>query len=190
MLKGTAGTAPEAGIDFEPNGPTERLVNCVMRRCSSENNRGLGYHFYLNQLDASSPPISIRLEDCVSRGTNSQSVNVSLPMSHRTPVPGQIDPDVQTARAGGLVVSSGAKIQHLQTDAQSARFQLAGFAGEPSHTLVSGFKPGTVRVNGQPLPAASAPLKREPGWWWDAQRQRLYLTVPHSQREAGVELIH
>ena len=101
-----------------------------------------------------------------------------------------LDPDVQTARTGGLVVSSGAKIQRLQTDAQSARFQLAGFAGEPSHTLIAGFKPGTVRVNGQSLPAASAPLKREPGWWWDDQRQRLYLTVPHPRPEASVELIH
>jgi hypothetical protein len=90
-LKNTAGTAPEAGIDFEPNSPAERLVNCVMRRCVSENNRGLGYHFYLNFLDASSAPVSIRLEDCLSRGANRQSVNVSLPMSNRAAVPGRIE---------------------------------------------------------------------------------------------------
>jgi hypothetical protein len=31
VLKGTAGTPPAAGIDFEPNRANERLVNCVMQ---------------------------------------------------------------------------------------------------------------------------------------------------------------
>jgi hypothetical protein len=46
VLKDTWGTAPEAGIDFEPNSPAEELVNCVMRNCVSENNRGDAYAFY------------------------------------------------------------------------------------------------------------------------------------------------
>ena len=68
VLKDTGGTAPEAGIDFEPNAATEELVNCVMRNCASENNKGDAYTFYLRPLRADSMPISIRLENCRSIG--------------------------------------------------------------------------------------------------------------------------
>ncbi|MBP8258459.1 MAG: right-handed parallel beta-helix repeat-containing protein [Verrucomicrobia bacterium] len=92
VLKNTAGTAPAAGIDFEPNHPGECLVDCVMRGCVSEDNQGLGCHFYLNNLDAASRPLSIRIEDCIFRGTNRQSINVSLPMRNRDSlVAGRID---------------------------------------------------------------------------------------------------
>ncbi|MCX7824394.1 MAG: right-handed parallel beta-helix repeat-containing protein [Verrucomicrobiae bacterium] len=68
VLKNTGGTAPMAGIDFEPNHESEELVNCVMRRCVSENNRGDAYVFYLRPLRASSKPISVRIENCRARG--------------------------------------------------------------------------------------------------------------------------
>ncbi len=67
-LKGTRGTPPQAGIDFEPNRPNERLVNIVMRRCVTEGNAGGGYLFALQQLRGASEPISIRLEGCAARG--------------------------------------------------------------------------------------------------------------------------
>ena len=70
VLKNTGGTAPQAGIDFEPNHSTERLVNCVMRNCIAENNNGCGFVFYLPNLTRQSAPISIRMENCVARGTN------------------------------------------------------------------------------------------------------------------------
>ena len=41
VLKNTAGTAPAAGIDFEPNHPWERLVNWVMRDGVIEDNQSL-----------------------------------------------------------------------------------------------------------------------------------------------------
>ncbi len=65
----TSGTAPMAGIDFEPNNSTERLVNCTLRHCAFENNEAYGVLFALGRLDASSEPISIKLEDCVTRGS-------------------------------------------------------------------------------------------------------------------------
>jgi len=68
VLKDTGGTAPAAGIDFEPNEATEELVNCVMRNCISENNQGEAYTFYLRSLRADSKPISIRLENCRAVG--------------------------------------------------------------------------------------------------------------------------
>ncbi|MBO7679464.1 MAG: right-handed parallel beta-helix repeat-containing protein, partial [Thermoguttaceae bacterium] len=42
VLSNTRGTAPESGIDFEPNAANECLINCVMRGCVMENNAGDG----------------------------------------------------------------------------------------------------------------------------------------------------
>jgi hypothetical protein len=68
MLKDTAGTSPQAGIDFEPNASSEVLSDIVMRNCVSENNRGGGFLFALNGLRGQSEEISIRLENCQARG--------------------------------------------------------------------------------------------------------------------------
>jgi hypothetical protein len=77
VLKNTSGTAPRAGIDFEPNHASEKIVNCVMRNCVAENNEGGAYVLYLRPLDGSSAPISVRIEDCVSRGTNAISAAIT-----------------------------------------------------------------------------------------------------------------
>jgi len=71
VMRDTAGTPPAAGIDFEPNHAGERLKNCVMRNCLTENNHGDGYEFYLPNLTAASEPVAIRLENCRSRGDRS-----------------------------------------------------------------------------------------------------------------------
>ncbi len=68
VMRDTAGTAPAAGIDFEPNAKGERLKNCVMRNCVTENNQGDGYAFYLPNLTGASEPVSIRIENCRSSG--------------------------------------------------------------------------------------------------------------------------
>ena len=68
ILKNTSGTPPAAGIDFEPNHPSEELANCVMRNCVSENNDGDGYEFYIRNLNGKSADLSIRLENCRSIG--------------------------------------------------------------------------------------------------------------------------
>ena len=70
VMRETSGTPPMAGIDFEPNGPTEELTNCVMRNCVSENNQGDGYDFYIPTLNATSADATIRLEGCKSIGNN------------------------------------------------------------------------------------------------------------------------
>ena len=67
-LTGTKGMPPEAGIDFEPNRTEERLQNCVLRDCVLAGNNGCGIELFLGQLDASSPPVSIRIENCRSGG--------------------------------------------------------------------------------------------------------------------------
>jgi hypothetical protein len=56
VLRNTGGTSPQAGIDFEPNDPAERLVNCVMRNCLIENNVGCALAIYAPLFDATTVP--------------------------------------------------------------------------------------------------------------------------------------
>ncbi len=86
VFSNTRGTAPEAGIDFEPNQASERLVNCVLRNCRSENNAGHAYHFYLAHLNEQSLPVSIRFENCTSKGCerNSTYLGISSRNGERT----------------------------------------------------------------------------------------------------------
>jgi len=70
-LLATSGTAPQAGIDLEPNHPNERLADVVIRDCIVEGNAGPGIYAYLKHLTSRSAPISIRVEDCVVRGSGS-----------------------------------------------------------------------------------------------------------------------
>ncbi|MCC6795973.1 MAG: right-handed parallel beta-helix repeat-containing protein [Candidatus Hydrogenedentes bacterium] len=65
-FSGTSGTAPQAGIDFEPNRADERLVNCIVRNCVFRGNAGAAMQVYLKPLDATSQPLSIRFENCLA----------------------------------------------------------------------------------------------------------------------------
>jgi len=105
VLRNTGGTAPAAGIDFEPNYPSEELVNCVMRNCVSEYNAGGGYAFYLPNLHADSAPLSIRLENCVSRG-NSTGLSLVTGNSSAAAVRGRVDMvDCRFEKSRGVAVS-------------------------------------------------------------------------------------
>jgi len=75
-LRNTDGTAPRAGIDFEPNHPEDLLVNCVVRRCVAEFNAGTGYQICPQYLNGSSRPISIHLDRCVSRGNRQHAIHL------------------------------------------------------------------------------------------------------------------
>ncbi|MGD9495547.1 MAG: right-handed parallel beta-helix repeat-containing protein [Armatimonadota bacterium] len=81
IMRNTGGTAPMAGIDFEPNHPEERLKNVVMRNCLTENNNSTGYFFYLRPLNAESEPVSVRIENCRSVGDAGSGARV---ITHET----------------------------------------------------------------------------------------------------------
>ncbi|MBR4219977.1 MAG: right-handed parallel beta-helix repeat-containing protein [Victivallales bacterium] len=66
-LINTKGTAPEAGIDFEPNRNNEPIRNIVMRKCFLANNAGHGIHFWIGNMDSSVSPLDVVIEDCVSQ---------------------------------------------------------------------------------------------------------------------------
>jgi lysophospholipase L1-like esterase len=76
VLSNTGGTAPQAGIDFEPNGPREKLIHCVVRNCRMENNAGAGVLIYLKQLSSRTDPVSILIEDCHIRSGRDVGIGV------------------------------------------------------------------------------------------------------------------
>lgn len=67
-LDDTAGTDPQAGIDFEPNNSREVLRNCVVRRCTMNGNAGYGIDLMLPLMGKPSGDLSIIIEDCESKG--------------------------------------------------------------------------------------------------------------------------
>ena len=66
-LINTWGTPPAAGIDFEPNRPGEQISGFVLRNVESYNNQGAGFDFWLANMDETSGPLEITLENCSSR---------------------------------------------------------------------------------------------------------------------------
>ncbi|MBI5818867.1 MAG: right-handed parallel beta-helix repeat-containing protein [Verrucomicrobia bacterium] len=120
VLKDTWGTAPEAGIDFEPNHVSEELSNCVMRNCVSENNRGDAYTFYLRPLRGESKPISIRIENCRSVGCRRSACFVTANDSDTAGVKGTMDfvnCKFESGQGAGIAVgdkpASGARVSFV-----------------------------------------------------------------------------
>lgn len=64
----TGGIAPQAGVDFEPNGPTDYLTNLTLRNCHAQNNVGGGFMLSYGNLNNHSEPISVSFEDCTVDG--------------------------------------------------------------------------------------------------------------------------
>lgn len=77
IMADTSGTGPAAGIDFEPNSATNRLSNIVMRNCTTQNNAGGGYQLYLVQLDPTSEPVSIKIENSKSLKDIANGVSIT-----------------------------------------------------------------------------------------------------------------
>jgi len=65
----TWGTAPGAGIDLEPDGDDQSLVDIAIRNCTFENNEGHEILVYLKNLREKAPDVSIRFENCLIRKT-------------------------------------------------------------------------------------------------------------------------
>lgn len=76
-LRGTQGTAPQAGIDYEPNKADERLTDCVLRDCTIDHNAGYGILLYLGPLRAETQPISITIERCKVRDNRRGSLAIA-----------------------------------------------------------------------------------------------------------------
>ena len=64
VLSNTKGTAPQAGIDIEPNNEVDLCRNFVMRNVKSFNNAGSGIEIMFHNGDRTSEPLDIRIESC------------------------------------------------------------------------------------------------------------------------------
>ena len=60
----TDGTAPNGGLDFEPNFYDEPLTDILVKDCFFSGNRALGLMFIFVNHDTRSEPVSARIEDC------------------------------------------------------------------------------------------------------------------------------
>ena len=108
IMRDTGGTPPRAGIDFEPNNPEERLVNCVMRDCVSESNEGCGYVLAISPLNATSEPVSLRFENCKAIGNGGAAFALSTGDTPERAVDGSVDLEdcvLRSARSACFSVS-------------------------------------------------------------------------------------
>ena len=64
----TSGTAPQCGVDFEPNRSQNRLVDVLFEDCLFNGNAASGVDLHLPKLVASSAPVSITFRRCTMRG--------------------------------------------------------------------------------------------------------------------------
>ncbi|MFC1573958.1 right-handed parallel beta-helix repeat-containing protein [Candidatus Latescibacterota bacterium] len=77
VFKNTWGTSPSAGIDFEPNLPTNILVNCVVRNCFFEDNWGRGILIVPIHHEPADRDISLLFENCRVSGSKGKGIVVA-----------------------------------------------------------------------------------------------------------------
>ena len=81
----TVGGAPEAGIDFEPNYPEDRLVRCVVRNTRFIGNRGAGIDVSFHNLDETTRPVDILFENCRIADNGHASVVIARNKFNKSP---------------------------------------------------------------------------------------------------------
>lgn len=64
----TRGTAPEAGLDFEPNHEADFFTACVVSHCLAINNAAQGFENHFNRLRPGSRPIELTFDHCYAEG--------------------------------------------------------------------------------------------------------------------------
>lgn len=74
---GAVGTAPQCGIDIEPNAPTEKLKGLKIIRPTSINNAGYGISIYLDSFKTGSPDdVDILIESPKTKNNGGIGINV------------------------------------------------------------------------------------------------------------------
>ena len=120
MLSNTCGTPPQAGIDFEPDHPHEKLARITLRNVLSKNNAGSGFDFYFANMRDWSEPVSITLENCRAEG-NRTSVSLTANNKHDT----------------GVVKGRVAFVNSVFADAQNRGVNLCGIPSGAVDVLFS-----------------------------------------------------
>jgi hypothetical protein len=71
IFSNTAGTAPAAGVDLEPDHPSEDMTNVTFKDCSCVGNAGGGFQIYLGAYNASARPFSVGIKNMQITGGGS-----------------------------------------------------------------------------------------------------------------------
>jgi len=73
VFKNSMRKSPQAGMDIEPNGDDDRLVNVRIRRCTAEGNDSSGFVINVSELKGrpEDPEVDVRFEDCTVNGAGS-----------------------------------------------------------------------------------------------------------------------
>ncbi|MGC8845058.1 MAG: right-handed parallel beta-helix repeat-containing protein [Candidatus Hydrogenedens sp.] len=104
-LLNTSGTAPQAGIDFEPNGADEQLTDITMKNCYISGNKGAGVLVYLKNFKKTTAPVSINIENCIMKGDYDHGIAIGA-VSEDGPQGKLIFKNcfIEGAKRGGIVV--------------------------------------------------------------------------------------
>ena len=120
VFSNTSGTAPQAGVDLEPDHGYEKLKNIVFRNCVSYGNAGAGFLTCLIQLTGDSAPVDITFENCRSWSTRLDTVVVCKTELGMRPVTGQVR---YANCAFGPSKEAAVKLQSLPGDGFDVRFE-------------------------------------------------------------------
>jgi len=91
----TKGTLPGAGLDIEPNKPSDIITNIKIQNCVFENNYGAGIVVGLRKLSGTSNDISVSFENCVLRNNHALdnkkvAAEIIIGANSKDPVQGQL----------------------------------------------------------------------------------------------------
>ena len=73
----TFGTAPQCGVDMEPNRANNRFINVVYEDCEFNGNSASGIMFHLAHLNARTKPLSVTFRRCRSYGNGGSGVSIN-----------------------------------------------------------------------------------------------------------------
>lgn len=134
-LINTNGTDPMAGIDFEPNKPEQRLVNCVVENCEIYGNANSGITTYIKLDKKSAPPVSITVKKCLIKN-NKNGIAFSAPTglhSVKGPVEGLIE--IKDCLVEGFRGSS-VLFENFRADSFKVIFEDCVFKNESASTPI------------------------------------------------------
>ncbi len=142
VFSGTDGTAPMAGIDFEPNRADEKLVRCVLRNCRFLNNKGSGIDLMLMSLNGTSAPVSITLENCEIQGNGN---GIAILNGNEPPLKGTIL--IENCRISGSkhypFHSKGQSADGFSVGLKNCEFNISG-TSSPAFSFFAGKLSGPV----------------------------------------------
>lgn len=142
VFSGTDGTAPMAGIDFEPNRADEKLMNCVLKNCRFLNNKGSGIDLMLMSLNGTSDPVSITIDNCEIRGNGN---GIAVLNGNEPPLKGTIR--IENSRVSGSknypFHSKGQSADGFSIDLKNVEFDISG-TNFPAFSFFAGKLSGPV----------------------------------------------